>query len=609
MRIRFWGTRGSLATPGPSTLRYGGNTSCVEACSAGGTIIMFDIGTGAHRLGRALVQEHDGPICGHVLISHTHWDHIQGIPFFKPFFVADNEWHIYGPRGLGASLRETLAGQMQYTYFPVTLDQLEAKIHFHDLVEGSFRIGDVVVTTQYLHHPALTLGYRIEADGVSVVYASDHEPHSPELAELGYRPTGGEDDHHARFIADADLLIHDAQYTAEEYPKKKGWGHSTVEYVVDTALAAGVRRVALFHHDPLRDDNAIDGLVQRARERVASKDGRLEVMAAAEGQTLELEAADTTLPSSMPRGASGLSTSQPELKDQSVLVAVTEPASAMALSEAVRADQLTLHTADNAEEILKIVRARQPSLVVLGRGAGDVDDFVVCRTIRQEEGAYAKEVPIIVIADIEDAHTRHMATEAGATDLLVRPFSSPYARTRVRAWLLRQACRWERAPLPDDEEARLRALHELCIMDTAPEERFDRYTRIASTLFDVPIALVSLVNSDRQWFKSRQGLDAPETPRDMAFCAHAITQDSVFVVNDAIHDPRFADNPLVTGEPHVRFYAGVPLTLADGSRIGTLCLIDNRPRELDEIKLAMLCDLGKMLEKEFADAPTAASKG
>lgn len=609
MRIRFWGTRGSLATPGPSTLRYGGNTSCVEACSAGGTIIMFDIGTGAHRLGRTLVQERDGPISGHVLISHTHWDHIQGIPFFEPFFVADSEWHIYGPRGLGSSLRETLAGQMQYTYFPVTLDQLAAKIHFHDLVEGSFRIGDVVVTTQYLHHPALTLGYRIEADGVSVVYASDHEPHSPELAEQGYRPTGGEDDRHARFIADADLLIHDAQYTAEEYPRKKGWGHSTVEYVVDTALAAGVRRVALFHHDPLRDDNAIDELVKRTRDRIAGQDGRLEVMAAAEGQTLELEAADTTLPSSMPQGLSGLSTSQPALKDQSVLVAVTEPASATALSDAARADQLTLHTADSAEDILLTVRSRQPSLVVLGREPGGSDAIEVCRKIRQQGGAYAKEVPIIVIADTEDAHIRRMAMEAGATDLLISPFSSPYARTRMRAWLLRQACRWERAPLPDDEEARLRALHELCILDTAPEERFDRYTRLASALFDVPIALVSLVNSDRQWFKSHQGLDAVETPRDMAFCAHAITQDSVFVVNDAIQDPRFADNPLVTGEPHVRFYAGVPLKLAHGSRIGTLCLIDNRPRELDETKLDLLRDLGKMLEKEFAATSATDKQG
>jgi len=602
MRIRFWGTRGSLATPGPGTLRYGGNTSCVEARSDSGTLIIFDCGTGAHGLGQALMQECDGPVSGHVLISHTHWDHIQGIPFFQPFFVPENEWHIYGPRGLGSSLRETLAGQMQYTYFPITLDELAANIHFHDLVEGSFRIGDVVVTTQYLHHPALTLGYRIEADGVAVVYASDHEPYSPHLAEQGYHPTGGEDDRHAEFIADADLLIHDAQYTAEEYPEKKGWGHSTVEYVVDTALAAGVRRVALFHHDPLRDDSAIDILLQRARDRISGKGGHLEVLAAAEGHTLELAAPATASPSGVPRAVAGSSTRQPALIDQSVLVAVTEPASAVALSEAVRADQLTLQFAENAQDVLRLVRSRQPSLVLLERELGGDDALEICRMIRREGGVYAQGVPIVVMADTEEASARRRAAEAGATDLLVRPFSSTYARTRMRAWLLRQACRWETARLPDDEEARLRALHGLCILDTASEERFDRYTRIAATLFDVPIALVSLVDSERQWFKSRQGLDVTETPREMAFCAHAILQDSVFLVRDAVQDARFADNPLVTSEPHVRFYAGVPIALADGSRIGTLCLIDHRPREFDAAKLALLSDLGKMLEKEFAES-------
>ena len=600
MRIRFWGTRGSLATPGPDTVRYGGNTSCVEARMDDGAIVIFDCGTGAHGLGRALMQEHDGPVSGHVLISHTHWDHIQGIPFFDPFFEPGNEWHIYGPRGLGSSLRETLAGQMQYTYFPITLDQLEARIEFHDLVEGGFGIGDSVVTTQYLHHPALTLGYRIEANGVRVVYASDHEPHLPSLAEQGYRPTGGEDDRHAAFIADADLLIHDAQYTAEEYPEKQGWGHSTVEYVVDTALAAGVRRVALFHHDPLRDDKAVDELLQHARERVTKSGGQMEVMAATEGQTLEIAAADPARPSSAIPGVSMMSTSQPDRNDQSVLVAVTDPASAAVLAGAVRADQLALHVAEDTEAVLRIVRSRCPSLVVLERELKGSDALEVCRAIRREDSACARDVPIVIVTETEDAIDRRAAMEAGATDLLVKPFSGNYARTRMRAWLLRQACRWERAPIPADEGTRLNALRGLCILDTGPDERFDSYTRIASSLFDVPIALVSLVDSDRQWFKSRQGLEVTETPREMAFCAHAILHDSVFVVNDAIQDPRFADNPLVTGEPHVRFYAGVPLKLADGNRVGTLCLIDHRPREIDAAKLVLLRDLGKMLQNEFA---------
>src|SRR5215471_223070 len=258
MRVRFWGTRGSIAKAGPGTLRYGGNTSCVEVRTRAGTLLVLDCGTGAHGLGQAL-GEAGPPQRGHMLITHTHWDHIQGFPFFVPLFMRDSEWDVYAPRGLRESLRETLAGQMQYTYFPVTLDQLAATVRYHDLVEGEFAIADVRVTTRYLNHPALTLGYRLDADGAVVVYATDHEPHSragTSTAEDAF----GEDRRHADFLADADLLIHDAQYTAAEYPAKHGWGHSPVEYVVQQAALARVRRLALYHHDPLRHDDAVDEL-------------------------------------------------------------------------------------------------------------------------------------------------------------------------------------------------------------------------------------------------------------------------------------------------------------------------------------------------------------
>src|SRR5690349_15644402 len=152
MRVRFFGTRGSIATPGPHTLRYGGNTSCTELRSSAGTLVIFDIGTGGAGLGREFMAR-GGPLRGHILISHTHWDHIQGIPFFAPLFVPGFEWDIYAPRGLGQDLRRTLAGQMQSTYFPVTLEQLGATIRYHELVEGQLRIGDIDVTTRYLNHP------------------------------------------------------------------------------------------------------------------------------------------------------------------------------------------------------------------------------------------------------------------------------------------------------------------------------------------------------------------------------------------------------------------------------------------------------------------------
>ena len=170
MRIKFWGTRGSFAKPGATTLRYGGNTSCVEVRSDAGTLIVVDCGTGGHELGLDLVSRQSVPLHGQMLISHTHWDHIQGIPFFAPFFNPHNVWRIYGPKGLSQSLRATLAGQMEHSYFPIALSQFAATIHYHDLVEGAFSIDDVSILTRYLNHPALTLGYRLEVDGASIAY-------------------------------------------------------------------------------------------------------------------------------------------------------------------------------------------------------------------------------------------------------------------------------------------------------------------------------------------------------------------------------------------------------------------------------------------------------
>ena len=152
MQVTFWGTRGSIATPGPDTVRYGGNTSCVSIRTDGGTLIVIDCGTGARELGRRLIEEADGqPVDGHILVSHTHWDHIQGFPFFQPLFLPGSRWNVYGPSGFGRSLADILAGQMQYSYFPVSVDQLSADVGHHDLTEGTFAIGEAVVHTQYLN--------------------------------------------------------------------------------------------------------------------------------------------------------------------------------------------------------------------------------------------------------------------------------------------------------------------------------------------------------------------------------------------------------------------------------------------------------------------------
>ena len=290
MRVQFWGTRGSIAKPGRSTVRYGGNTPCVQVTSAAGTVVILDCGTGAHDLGQMLIKTREHPLRGSILISHTHWDHIQGFPFFAPLFVPDSEWDIYAPRGLGQSLRETLAAQMHRTYFPIPLEKFAASVRYHDIVEGSLNIADIRVTTHYLNHPAVTLAYRLEADGVSLVYACDHEPFSQQWAAIPGAMTA-QDREHIEFLSGADLVIHDAQYTAEEYREKIGWGHSSIEYAIEVSRAAGAKRLALTHHDPLRNDDEIDRIVEKIRSDPGRKTSAMEVFAAADGQVVELKAA------------------------------------------------------------------------------------------------------------------------------------------------------------------------------------------------------------------------------------------------------------------------------------------------------------------------------
>jgi phosphoribosyl 1,2-cyclic phosphodiesterase/CheY-like chemotaxis protein len=599
MRIRFWGTRGSIPKPGPETIRYGGNTSCVEVRTASGVLIVLDCGTGAHALGQALVAEPHGPRRGHLFISHTHWDHIQGLPFLEPLFVSDFEWDIYGPRGLGPSIRETLAGQMQYTYFPIAIEQFAAKVRYHDLVEGSFEIDDVRISTHYMNHPALTLGFRVEADGASVVYATDHEPHTPALAR-GERPPQSPDEcHHAAFIAAADLLIHDAQFTLTEYARHLGWGHSPAEFAVDLAVRGRVRRLALFHHDPLRDDAAVDQIVERARQH--ARGTAVEVFGAAEGMLIELEPA--TLEGVVPAATAAVEPlTLPSPMDRVILVGA-DAQQLRTLAAAIHADGGRLLTAQNTDELMRLASAEKPSMVILQRHFAGHDALELCRTIRGAADADLAAPVVVVIASGQEEMDVEAGTRAGVTDWLLWPFKETYARTRIYCWVLRLACRWSPAQLPPDEDQRLHALHSLQVLDTPTEERFDRYTRVAAALFDVPIVLVSLVDRDRQWFKSRHGLDVEETSRDTAFCAHAILEPTVLQIPDALQDARFADNPLVTGPPRVRFYAGAPLTAADGSRVGTLCLLDHRARHLDEPQLGLLRDLADLVEAELASPP------
>jgi phosphoribosyl 1,2-cyclic phosphodiesterase/DNA-binding response OmpR family regulator len=593
MFVRFWGTRGSIPKPGPKTLRYGGNTSCVEVRSAAGIMVMLDCGTGAVALGAELMQSGKKPLRGHLLISHTHWDHIQGLPFFAPLFVPGNEWDVYAPRGFEQSVRETLAGQMQHTYFPVELEQLGAAVRYHDLTEGVFNLGDIKISTQYLNHPALTLGYRLEADGVTVVYACDHEPHTRALA-YGSGDVGGQDQRHAEFLAGADLLIHDAQYRAAEYEGKIGWGHSTLEYVVAMAQLAEVKKVALTHHDPMRDDDTIDKEVEEVRQRLKAQGATLEVFAAAEGPGLELEAHPGQPPKRQVDEPSAEAAVSSRLSELIVLIGIADPALNDILWQTLHTDGIKVLRVTDGASALRLTQTDEPSLIILDRYLHGVDSLETCRAIRLS-GTKGKEVPIVIVAAQQDAAG---GNAAGVTDWLVKPFSTIYARTRMRAWLLRTACRWVPARVPENEDQRLIDLRNLAILDTEPEERFDKLTRIAAALFDVPVTLISMVDENRQWFKSACGTSLRESPRDISFCAHAILQPTVMIVPDTLLDPRFADNPIVVNEPRVRFYAGCPLVV-DGSCLGTLCLIDTRPRDLDATAIRLLQDLADLVLQEL----------
>jgi CheY-like chemotaxis protein len=287
---------------------------------------------------------------------------------------------------------------------------------------------------------------------------------------------------------------------------------------------------------------------------------------------------------------------EPALAEWSVLLGVTDSRTAAALAEAVRAEGMQASFFSDAGEAQDLIAEGRPSLALIEHDPPRIDGLATCRAIRADESDRKYRLPVVMVAARDD---QAAGAAAGVTDWLIRPFSDAYARTRIRAWVVRTACQWMRAAVPADEERRLASLRALGILDTGPEERFDRITRLASALFDAPIALVSLVDQDRQWFKSCYGVNMKETPRDAAFCSHVVYDREPMIVPDTFLDTRFADNPLVVDEPRIRFYAGCPLILDDGACVGSLCVIDTRPRSLEGPDLARLRDLADLAVQEI----------
>ena len=274
VNVKFWGTRGSVPTPGSGTTKYGGNTSCVEVSWGEGGRVIFDAGTGIRALGELLAKDGNPDRCD-IVLSHLHWDHIQGLPFFIPMFIPGAEIHIWGGEGKGVTLDRMMDHQLHSAFFPVGRSQLSANILFHMVTEAPFEIRGATVTSAKLNHPGGGSAYRLEIDGKSVVYATDHEAST----SASSTPESLDPDL-IRLASNADLLIHDAQYSDEEYIRyRKGWGHSSFTDAIAVAKLAGVKRLALFHHDPSHTDD----FLAREEERLQRENPDLVILAAAEG--------------------------------------------------------------------------------------------------------------------------------------------------------------------------------------------------------------------------------------------------------------------------------------------------------------------------------------
>ena len=305
MKIKFWGVRGSIPSPGTHYVKYGGNTLCVELYLDDiDRLIIIDAGSGLRLLGNHLITGgfSDGPLEIDIFLTHTHLDHIIGFPFFGPIFQAGTRLKIYGPVTYeDDSLEAVIGGQLSYHYFPVRQEELTARIEYLNLKEGCFDLGDGIrLITKYLNHPLLCMGFRFEYKGKICCTAYDTEPfqnlfitdprdpaYDEIMAHQGEAAARDENHRLEDFFTGADLLIHDAQYTQQEYnTDKRGWGHSPIEYAIEAAMRSKVKRLALFHHDPMRTDTQLDELAELHCD--SRNTGETEAFFAREGMQLEI---------------------------------------------------------------------------------------------------------------------------------------------------------------------------------------------------------------------------------------------------------------------------------------------------------------------------------
>ena len=296
--MRFWGVRGSIPCPGPETVGYGGNTSCVEL-RLGNEVLILDAGSGIRPLGLSLARElATQSLDLTLLISHTHWDHIQGLPFFRPAYAPSNRIRILGAAGTRDRLQAALVSQMNPLQFPIALDSLAGIAAIDEFGAETTTIGSFAVRTISLNHPGGCTGFRLTADGVSIAYLPDHEPYQVALASSDANVAAAAESAQSallEFLEDCDLLILDSQYDRTEYPSHIGWGHGCLDESVALALRARVGSLFLFHHDPEHDDEKIDAMLAQARRQVAESGSQMRVEAACERTQIAPQARQKSL--------------------------------------------------------------------------------------------------------------------------------------------------------------------------------------------------------------------------------------------------------------------------------------------------------------------------
>ena len=280
MKIEFWGTRGSIPSPGPETVKYGGNTPCVAVTLKDDSLLILDAGTGIRKLG-LMLEKSEEPLKANIFITHSHWDHIQGVPFFTPAYHAKNEFNILGCASVNQEIRKSLSTLMVSPYFPVSFETLKATFNFIDRCGDALEVNNAQIDLITINHPGDGLGFKITEGDSVFVFLTDNELNSPQYHKTPY-------DKLVEFCQSADLLVHDGMYTKDEWEQKKGWGHSFYGDALQLAIDASVRQVALFHHEPEHPDEIITGMVEDCQRILKEKSNSLICFGAQENQIIKI---------------------------------------------------------------------------------------------------------------------------------------------------------------------------------------------------------------------------------------------------------------------------------------------------------------------------------